>query len=119
VTPASGTPLRALGVLGGLCAIAAAASYAAGWRIADLLPLSTSSFIATYVLSMAAAVRLLRPPLRYAAAVALVACIAVLLFSGLMLVWIGGAAAASLGYQWIRTPRHGRVLLRSIPHLRG
>jgi amino acid efflux transporter len=119
VTPASGTPLRALGVLGTLCAIAAAASYAAGWKIADLLPLSTSSFIATYVLSMAAAVRLLRPPLRYAAAVALVACIAVLLFSGPMLVWIGGVAAASLGYQWIRTPRLGRVPVRSVSTFEG
>jgi amino acid efflux transporter len=108
VTPASGTPLRALGTLGALCGIAAAVSYIAGWKIADLLPLSTSSFIATYVLSMAAAVRLLRPPLRYAAAVALLACSAVLLFSGLLLAWIAGVGAASLGYQWIAGRRAER-----------
>ncbi len=99
VASESGTPLRALGVLGGLCAVAAAVAYAANWGIADLLPLSTSSFIATYVLSMAAAVRLLRPPLRYAAATSLAACAVVLFFVGPLLVWIGGITACSLGYQ--------------------
>ena len=95
----SGTPLRALGVLGALSATATAVAYAAHWGIADLLPLSTSSFIATYVLSMAAAVRLLRPPLRYAAAASLVACTIVLFFVGPLLVWIGGITACSLAYQ--------------------
>lgn len=99
VAPASGTPLRALGVMGALCAAAAAVSYVAGWNIADLLPLSTSAFIATYVLSMAAAVRLLRPPLRYAAALSLAACVVVLVFAGPLLAAIAGVAACSLGYQ--------------------
>lgn len=101
VESASGTPLRALGLWGTLCVAAALLSYAAGWNIADLLPLSTSSFIATYVLSMAAAMRLLRPPLRYAAAVSLAACVVVLFFAGTLLVWIAGVAACSLGYQWL------------------
>lgn len=99
VVSESGTPLRALCVLGGLCAVAAAVAYTTNWGIADLLPLSTSSFIATYVLSMAAAVRLLRPPLRYAAATSLAACAVVLFFVGPVLVWIGGITACSLGYQ--------------------
>jgi amino acid efflux transporter len=83
------------------CAAAAAVTYAAGWSIADLLPLSTSSFIATYVLSMAAAVRLLRPPLRYAAVASLVTCTIVLLFVGPLLAWIAGVAACSVAYQGV------------------
>lgn len=110
VESASGTPLRALGILGALCAIAAMATYAAGWNIADLLPLSTSSFIATYVLSMAAAVRLLGPPLKYAAATALVACVIVFLFSGPLLAWVVGVAACSFGYQWFAVPRSARAV---------
>jgi amino acid efflux transporter len=99
VATESGTPLRALGVLGALSATATVVAYTAHWGIADLLPLSTSSFIATYVLSMAAAVRLLRPPLRYAAAASLIACTVVLFFVGPLLAWIGGIAACSLAYQ--------------------
>ena len=105
VTGPSGTPRRALAALGAVCALAAAVAYARGWTLADLLPLSTSSFIATYVLSMAAAIRLLQPPLRYAAAITLLACTTVLLFSGPLLAWIGGVAACSFGYQWIATQR--------------
>jgi amino acid efflux transporter len=105
----SGTPLRALGVMGVLVAVAAAVSYLKGWGIADLLPLSTSSFIATYVLSMAAAVRLLRPPLRYAAAISLIACVLVLVFAGPLLVWIVGIAACSLAYQQYVARRRGAV----------
>jgi amino acid transporter len=108
--PASGTPRRALGVLGTLVAVAAAAAYAAGWGITDLLPLSTSSFIATYVLSMAAAVRLLRPPLRYAAAASLAACTLVLVFVGPLLVWVAGIAACALAYQRLVTGRCATAL---------
>ncbi len=105
----SGTPLRAFGVMGALIAVAALVAYFAGWGIADLLPLSTSSFIATYVLSMAAAVRLLRPPMRYAAAISLAACVVVLFFAGPLLVWIAGIAASSLGYQQVVARRSGVV----------
>jgi len=99
VTSTSGTPRRALAGLGVLCALATAVAYATNLRIADLLPLSTSSFIATYVLSMAAAVRLLHPPLRYAAVVSLVACTLVLFFVGPLVVWLAGIATCSLVYQ--------------------
>lgn len=109
VASVSGTPLRALGVMGALIAVAASVSYVAGWSIADLLPLSTSSFIATYVLSMAAAVRLLRPPLRYAAVISLAACVMVLFFAGPLLVWIAGIAACSLGYQEFVARRGGNL----------
>jgi amino acid efflux transporter len=120
VMPASGTPYRALALLGGLCAVAAAATYSAGWKIADLLPLSTSSSIAIYVLSMAAAVRLLGPPLRSAAAAALVACLVVLVFSGPLLAWIGSVAGCSLGYQWLAHSRNPCAMIgRTKPDDRG
>ena len=109
VASASGTPRRALAALGALCALAAAGAYAADWGIAALLPLSTSSFIATYVLSMAAAVRLLRPPLRYAAALSLAACAVVLFFVGPLLAWIAGVAACSLAYQRLAASRSARL----------
>jgi len=109
VNSGSDTPLRAVGVLGVLIAVAAVVAYFAGWGIADLLPLSTSSFIATYVLSMAAAVRLLRPPMRYAAAISLAACVMVLFFAGPLLVWIAGIAASSLAYQQVMARRSGVV----------
>src|SRR3989442_11915115 len=57
--PRTGVPHRALLAQGVACLLALAITYAAAPRSADLLPLSTSSFIATYVLSIAAAVRLL------------------------------------------------------------
>jgi amino acid efflux transporter len=98
MTP-KGTPRRALAVLGVLVSGATAVAYLARLQIADLLPLSTSSFIATYVLSMAAGVRLLRPPLAYVAAVALAACTLVLLFTGFLLGWIAIVALCSLVYQ--------------------
>jgi hypothetical protein len=100
--------------MGALCAAAASVSYAAGWGITDLLPLSTSSFIATYVLSMAAAARLLRPPLRYGALVSLAACVIVLVFARTLLVWIAGVTACSLGYQWLVTHRRAGAAPRSL-----
>jgi hypothetical protein len=95
--------------MGVLVAVAAPVSYLNGWGIGDLLPLSTSSFIATYALSMAAAVRLLRPPLRNAAAISLIACVLVLFFAGPLLVWIVGIAACSLAYQQFVARRSGAV----------
>ena len=94
----SGLPRRALLLVSLSSGIGLAATYLAGWRIADLLPFSTSSFIATYVLSMAAAVRLLRPPLGYGAAVALLACVVVLLFTGALVAWIAAVTGVSLLY---------------------
>ena len=114
-TGPTGTPRRALAALGTVCAAAAAVAYARAWTLADLLPLSTSSFIATYILSMAAATRLLRPPLRYAAAITLLACTALLLFSGPLLAWIGGVAVCSFGFQWLTAPRRARPALAHAP----
>ncbi len=95
----SGVPRPALLALGGACAVAICVSLVTPVGMADLLPYSTSSFLATYVLSMAAAVRLLRAKMRLLAAVALLACMGVLLFVGPLLGWIGGVTVACLVYQ--------------------
>jgi amino acid efflux transporter len=102
----SGTPRRALGIMSILCLTAAALAYTRHWGIADLLPLSTSSFIATYVLSMAAAVRLLRGRLRWIAAVSLAACCTVLIFVGpLLLAWLGGVVGCAVACQTVLAMR--------------
>ncbi|MGC4000786.1 MAG: amino acid permease [Anaeromyxobacter sp.] len=95
----SGTPRRALAALacGSSCALVAA--WALGLGAADYLPISTSAFLATYVLSMAAAVKLLRGPLRLAAVISLAACVAVLWFVGPLVLWLGAVAAAALAYR--------------------
>lgn len=64
-----------------------------------MLPFSTSSFLATYVLSMAAAVKLLRPPMSGLAALSLVACVGMLAFVGPLLGWIAAVTLAALLYQ--------------------
>jgi amino acid efflux transporter len=99
VTDASGTPQRALWALCAVSMLALSVTFVFKLRIADLLPFSTSSFLATYVLSMAAAVRLLRAPLTHAAIVSLVACTVVLFFVGTLLAWVAAVAACALAYQ--------------------
>lgn len=101
----SGTPRRAIVALGVIAVAALVAALDRHMGIDDLLPLSTSSFIATYVLSMAAAVRLLRGPLLYAAVVSLAACVVVLLFVGPLIGWIAGVSACALAYQSLSARR--------------
>jgi amino acid efflux transporter len=76
------------------------ASYFFGLTVADLLPISTSSYLTTYVLSMAAGARLLSGWGRLAAIISLAACIVVLLFIGLFFVWIAGVTLACLAYHY-------------------
>ena len=107
VTSASGTPHRALVALGAAVLLGLVATYLGRLRIADLLPYSTSSFLATYVLSMAAAVKLLRPPMSHAALLSLVACTAVFLFVGTFLAWVAAVTVCALGYQHLTRARAG------------
>ena len=95
---ARGVPRRALAALAGVGGTALLVAYLTDLRIADLLAPSNSAFIATYVLSMAAALRLLRGPLRVGAAVSLVACVVVFVFTGGLVLWIAGVTALSLAY---------------------
>ena len=101
----SGIPRRALLALGAAAAIALWVAHLGQLDTARLLPISTSSFLATYVLSMAAAIRLLRAPLSHAAGVSLVACVIVLFFVGPLLLWLGVVAGAALLYQWVASTR--------------
>jgi amino acid efflux transporter len=101
----SGIPRRALVALGGSAAIALWVAHVGHFGTAELLPISTSSFLATYVLSMAAAIKLLRPPLAHAAAVSLVACVIVLFFVGPLVLWLAAVAGAALLYQWVASTR--------------
>lgn len=91
-------PHRALALLGTAGMVALAVAYARNLEIADLLPLSTSSFLATYVLSMAAAVKLLEGRGAALAAVSLIGCAAVLLCVGALVVWLGAVTVAALAY---------------------
>jgi amino acid efflux transporter len=96
--PRTRVPHHALIGLAVACLAATALTYAGRIRAADLLPLSTSSFIATYVLSMAAAVRLLRGRESLVAAVGLTACLVVLAFVGAILAWLAAVALAAALY---------------------
>lgn len=96
--PRTRVPHHALTALGIACLAATALTYAGGIRTADLLALSTSSFIATYVLSMAAAVRLLSGRDAVLAAIGLVACLVVLAFVGALLAWLALVSLAAALY---------------------
>lgn len=96
--PVTQVPHRILAVLAAGSFAALAIAYVAELGIADLLPLSTSSFLATYVLSMAAAVRLLDGRAAWMARIALTACIGVLAFAGIQIVWLIAVMLAAVIY---------------------
>ena len=102
VHPRLGTPHHSLAFLfvGFLAWMAVA--YVLGLTEADLLPISTSSYIATYVLSMAAGARLLTGRARGGAVAGMVACMLVLPFVGAVLAWVLGVTIACLAYRYIR-----------------
>jgi amino acid efflux transporter len=99
VVSASGTPRRALLAMGLVCGAAVWVAHTWSLGMAQLLPISTSTFLATYVISMAAAMKLLPRALSWAAGVSMVACVSVLFFVGPMVVWIAAVAGAALLYQ--------------------
>ena len=100
--PTHGTPHHSLAfLLVGFLAWMGVA-YAFHLNEADLLPISTSSYIATYVLSMAAGVRLLRGRGRLGAVVGTVGCLSVLPFVGTVLAWVLGVTIACLAYRRLR-----------------
>lgn len=91
-------PHRVLAVLAAGSFAALAIAYVADLGIAELLPLSTSSFLATYVLSMAAAARLLDGGAAWLARIALAACVVVLAFAGVQIVWVVSVTIAAALY---------------------
>jgi hypothetical protein len=84
--------------MGALSVVAIALAYRYQLGISSLLPLSTSSFIATYVMSMAAAARLLKGLAAALAVVSLVGCLLILLFVGALVLWVATVALASVLY---------------------
>jgi amino acid efflux transporter len=94
-------PHRALAVM--LLAYAGwfVATYFLRLDLADLFPISTSSYIVTYILSMAAAAKLLTGWGRINAWIGLVSCAVILLFVGAFFAWIGGVTVACLAYQHV------------------
>jgi len=96
--PKTKVPHRALLVVGALCVVAIGLAYRYQLGISSLLPLSTSSFIATYVMSMAAAVRLLKGMPAVLAVVSLAGCVVILFFVGALVFWLAAVALASVLY---------------------
>ena len=98
-------------MLGAACLVALVCAYFRNLQIAQLLPLSTSSFVATYVLSMAAAVRLLRGREAALAAISLAGCLVVLAFVGPLSLWLIAVSLAAVSYGVVAR----RLRAREIP----
>lgn len=95
-------PRRALGVLVALCAVSVALSAGFDIDVKSTVLLITGSFTLVYVLATAAALRLLprRSWSRVAAAVSLVCSAALLLLTGIHIVWGIALAVAALSYEY-------------------
>ncbi len=102
-----GIPRRSLTLVSTLAALALGAALALDLGLKPLMLLATGCFTLVYVLGTAAAVRLL-PRGSWAwrgALVALVSTVALLVVTGIHVVWALGVAAAALGYQSWRERR--------------
>lgn len=98
----NGIPRRALVALSLVYVAVVAVLLLTHLEIARILPLPAANFIIIYVMSMAAAARLLPGAARYVAVIALLSCVAVLIFLGPVLLWPAAIAAAALIYQVTR-----------------
>jgi amino acid efflux transporter len=101
-------PLRSLAVVSGLSAISLGIVAATGVGARPLVLLTTGSFVLVYVLSTAAAVRLLPRGswARRSAGLAFVAVVVLLVMTGVYLVWTAAVALAALAYlRWGRRVR--------------
>lgn len=108
--PRTKVPHRALIALGGSAAIALVVGYLRELDMGTLLPLSTSSFIATYVLSMAAAVKLLKGRDVVFALLGLIGCLVVLACVGALVLWLAGVSLAAVAYVGVSERRRTRRL---------
>jgi amino acid efflux transporter len=100
---AHGVPLYAVFVVGILAAWGLLVCYAAGWGPEDLLAVSTSLGLATYVLGTAAGAKLLKGGGRLMAVVALLMCLTMLPFAGALVFLPIAVAAAAWSYRRLRT----------------
>src|SRR5207237_10469493 len=97
-------PHRAILALAASTLAALGLTYVLGLRLADLLPFSTSAFLATYILSMASGVPLLPRRASALAAVGLVACLIVLAFAGTHVLSLAAVPFAALRYRRPSSP---------------
>jgi amino acid efflux transporter len=93
------TPRRALIAIALSYVVSVVALLSLHLDIARVLPLPAANFILIYIISMAAAARLLSSAYRYLAIIALICCTGVLLFLGPVLLWPAAIALASVVYQ--------------------
>jgi amino acid efflux transporter len=103
VLDARGVPLRAVFAAGVLSACGMLICYAVGWGPEDLLVVSTSLGLATYVLGTAAGAKLLRGEGRLMAVVALLMCLVMLPFAGALVSLPIAVATAAWSYRRLRT----------------
>jgi amino acid efflux transporter len=83
--------------------LALGVTYAAGWEAEQLLIVPNSLVLITYILGMAAGVRLLRSRGRAAAAFALMLCLGLVPFAGVALVLPAAVAIAAIAYKRVRS----------------
>lgn len=101
---AGGVPRRSLALVTGLALTALLANELLSLDLTQLMLLATGCFTAVYVLGTAAAVRLLprASAAWWTALIAFVSVCALLVMSGVHVLWAVGAAAASLAYRALR-----------------
>jgi amino acid efflux transporter len=87
---------------------AMAVAYAKGWGAEDLLVVPNSLVIATYLIAMAAALRLVEGRARLFALVGLALCAGIFPFAGASLLLPLGVGVAALVYRWLTTARRRR-----------
>lgn len=98
-----GVPRRSVVLVGGIAALTLAGTSAAGLGADDVVVVPSALVIATYVIGMAAAVRLLEGKSRALAAVGLVVCLGMAPFAGAAIAAPAVVAAGAVGYT--RRPR--------------
>ena len=100
---ARGVPLRAVFAVGVLAACGMLFCYTVGWGPEDLLAVSTSLGLATYILGTAAGAKLLTGGGRLMAGIALMMCLTMLPFAGAFVFLPVAVAAAAWSYRRLRT----------------
>lgn len=100
-----GVPLLAVLAVGGYAGVGLAVTYFAGWGPETLLVVPNSLVIVTYIVGMAAGVRLLPGKQRWMALFAGLLCLALVPFSGGVFVIPVTVAVLALAYhRWLRRP---------------
>ena len=106
-----GIPQAAVLTVGGYAALGLVLTYAFGWSTNTLLIVPNSLGIATYLVGMAAGMRLLAGHARWLAAISLLLCLAVLPFAGASVLLPLAVGVAAVLYQRLRYRAGQRAIL--------